>query len=150
MANSFSQLFYHVVFSTKNRIGLIAEEIEARIWSYVGGIARQHDLTALRVGGIEDHLHALVMAKPIIKPCEIPLWLKAESSKWIHLEFPSLSKFAWQDGYGVFSVSKSNVPSVFLYIENQRAHHANQTFEEEYLALLKLHEVDYDERYIFG
>jgi putative transposase len=150
MANSFSQLFYHIVFSTKNRINFIAQEIESRVWAYVGGIARQHELSALRVGGIEDHLHALVMAKPVIKPCEIPLWLKAESSKWIHLEFPDLSKFAWQDGYGVFSVSKSNVPSVISYIENQRVHHRNQTFEEEYLALLKLHEVDYDERYLFG
>ena len=90
-----------------------------------------------------------MMAKPVIRPCDIPMWLKSESSKWIHGEFPLLSKFGWQDGYGIFSVSKSNVPAVIEYIKNQREHHKHQTFEEEYLELLKLHEVDYDERYVF-
>ncbi|HVF29466.1 MAG TPA: IS200/IS605 family transposase [Pyrinomonadaceae bacterium] len=150
MANSFSQLFYHVVFSTKNRLPFISPEIESRIWSYVGGIARQHDLTALQVGGIENHLHVLTMGRPVVKPSDIPMWLKGESSKWIHDEFPRLNKFAWQDGYGIFSVSKSHAPAVIEYIKNQREHHVNQTFEEEYVALLKLHGVEYDERYLFG
>jgi REP element-mobilizing transposase RayT len=149
MANTYSQLFYHLVFSTKGRLKLIDQEIENRVWSYIGGIARKHDLTALQVGGIEDHIHGLVMARPVVAPYQIPQWLKGESSKWIHDEFPAISRFNWQDGYGIFSVSKSNVQSVIEYIKNQREHHNKQTFEEEYISLLKLHRVDYDERYIF-
>jgi REP element-mobilizing transposase RayT len=149
MANTYSQLFYHVVFSTKGRIKFIQQEIEERVWAYLGGIARRHNLTALQIGGIEDHGHGLIMARPVVAPFEIPMWLKGESSKWIHDEFPHLSKFGWQDGYGIFSVSKSNVPAVIEYIKNQRVHHANQSFEEEYLSLLKLHGVEFDERFVF-
>jgi putative transposase len=149
MANTYSQLFYHLIFSTKSRLKFIDQQIETRVWAYIGGVARKHDLTALQVGGIEDHIHSLVMAKPVIAPFKIPQWLKGDSSKWIHVEFPTMSKFKWQDGYGIFSVSKSQVPEVIKYIENQREHHSNQTFEEEYVSLLKLHGIDYDERYVF-
>ena len=149
MANTYSQLFYHLVFSTKHRKRYIDISIENRVWSYIGGIARKHDLTALQVGGIEDHIHALVMAKPKIAPCSIPQWLKVESSKWIHDDFPLLSKFAWQDGYGIFSVSRSQTPEVIAYIQNQREHHKRQTFEEEYLSLLDLHGIEYDARFVF-
>jgi len=89
------------------------------------------------------------MARPIVAPCKIPMWLKGGSSKWIHDEFSNLNLFSWQDGYGIFSVSKSNVPDVIRYIENQRQHHTSQTFEEEYISLLKLHGVEYDERFVF-
>ena len=149
MANTYSQLFYHVVFSTKERRNFIQQEIEKRIWEYIGGIARKHNLTSLGVGGIENHIHALTMAKPVIAPCKVPFWLKGGSSKWIHDEFSNLSLFNWQDGYGIFSVSKSQVPEVIRYIDNQSEHHKSQTFEEEYLSLLKLHGIEYDERYVF-
>lgn len=149
MANTYSQLFYHVVFSTKGRRNLIDQTIEERVWNYIGGIARKHDLTSLKTGGIENHVHSLVMAKPIVPPCKIPMWLKGGSSKWIHDEFSNLSLFSWQDGYGIFSVSKSHVPEVIRYIENQREHHKRQTFEEEYISLLKLHGIEYDERFVF-
>lgn len=149
MANTYSSLFYHIVFSTKNRANLITPEIEDRVWAYIGGIARKHGLSALQVGGIENHVHALTMAKPVHSPSQIAQWLKGESSKWIHETFPGLSAFAWQDGYGVFSVSKSNVPEVIEYIKNQREHHKKQTFEDEYISLLKLHGIDYDDGYVF-
>ena len=149
MANTYSQLFYHLVFSTKARLRLINREIESRVWSYIGGVARKHELTALQVGGIEHHIHALVMARPVVAPYQIQQWLKGDSSKWIHVEFPTMSKFNWQDGYGIFSVSKSQIPDVIKYIANQREHHANQTFEQEYISLLNLHEIDYDARYVF-
>lgn len=123
-------------------------DIENRVWSYIGGIARTHRLIAIQVGGIEDHIHALLMAMPIHSPSDIAKWLKAESSKWIRTEFDQMKTFGWQDGYGVFSVSKSNVPAVVEYIKNQRQHHAKETFEEEYERLMKLHEVDYDPRYL--
>lgn len=97
MANTYSNLFYHIVFSTKDRIDLIDPEVETRVWAYIGGIARKHGLSALQVGGIEDHVHALTMAKPVHSPSQIAQWLKGESSKWIHETFPQLSAFAWQD-----------------------------------------------------
>jgi putative transposase len=106
-------------------------------------------MTALQVGGIEDHVHALVMA-PTFSPSEIAQYLKGESSKWIHEEFSKLRAFEWQDGYGGFTVSKSQIPDVIAYIKNQREHHRKKTFQEEYLELLKKHDVDYDERYVWG
>ena len=88
------------------------------------------------------------MAKPVVVPSKIPMWLKGGSSKWIHDEFSNLSMFNWQDGYGMFSVSKSQVLDTIRYIENQREHYKVQTFEEEYISLLRLHGVEYDERYV--
>jgi len=149
MANTYSNLFYHLVFSTKSRKDVIDRKIENRVWAYIGGIARKHEIIAVHVGGIENHIHVLVLAKPKIAPSQIVQWLKGESSKWIHEEFPELFTFAWQDGYGIFSVSKSNVPDVIEYIKNQREHHAKQSFEDEYISLLKLNGIDYDERYVF-
>lgn len=90
------------------------------------------------------------MAKPSWSPSEIAKILKGESSKWIHEEFPKLSKFGWQDGYAVFTVSRSIVPRVVEYIRDQRIHHATKTFEEEYVELLELHGVEYDEKFLFG
>ena len=150
MANTYSSLHYHVIFSTKNREPWISRDIEQRIWEYIGGIARKHKMTALQVGGIEDHIHALVTAPPIIALCQIAQYLKGDSSKWIHEEFPSLHNFGWQDGYGAFTVSKSNIPSVIKYIQNQREHHRKKTFQEEFLEFLNANGIEYDERYLWG
>ncbi len=114
----------------------------------MGGVARTHGLTAIQIGGMEDHIHALTLAKPIHSPSEIAKWLKMDTSKWIHQEFPQMRTFAWQDGFGVFSVSKSNAPAVIEYIKRQREHHAKESFEAEYKRLMKLHEVDYDPKYL--
>lgn len=149
MANTYSNLFYHIVFSTKGRADLIDQEIENRVWAYIGGIARKHEIIAVQVGGIGNHIHVLILAKPKISPSQIVQWLKGESSKWIHDTFPEMKDFAWQDGFGVFSVSKSNVPDVVDYIKNQHEHHTKQSFEEEYISMLKLNGIDYDERYVF-
>ena len=105
-------------------------------------------MTAIQIGGIEDHIHALVMAKPVHSPSQIAQNLKGESSKWIHIEFDNMRSFGWQDGYGAFSVSKSKVPDVVDYIRNQREHHRQESFEEEYERLMKLHGVDYDPKYL--
>ena len=148
MANTYSSLFYHIVFSTKNRKSWIKPEIENRVWSYIGGVARAHNMQAIQVGGIDDHVHALLRAKPVHSPSEIAKLIKTETSKWIHQEFDQMRTFAWQDGFGVFSVSKSNVPKVVEYIKRQREHHSGESFEDEYEQLMKLHEVDYDPRYL--
>jgi len=141
---------YHLTFSTKNREPWILPEVEARLWAYIGGIGRQHKMTALQVGGIEDHIHALVMAPPKYAPSQIAQYLKGDSSKWIHEEFPKMRGFEWQDGYGAFTISKSQVPHVIEYIKNHREHHRKRTFQEEYLELLQKHSVHYDERYLWG
>ena len=148
MANTYSSLFYHIVFSTKHRQKLIHREIENRVWAYIGGIARTHNMSALQVGGMEDHIHTLLRAKPIHSPSQIVQHLKGESSKWIHTEFADMRMFAWQDGYGIFSVSKSKVPDVIDYIRTQREHHEKESFEEEYERSMKLHGVEYDEKYL--
>jgi putative transposase len=151
MANTYTSIFYHIVFSTKNRENWIDAEIEDRVWAYIGGIARKHKCTAIQVGGIENHIHALVLSPPIYSPSQIAQFLKGDSSKWIHQEFPKLQKFGWQDGYSAFSVSKTIVPKVVEYIKNQREHHHGKSFEDEYLDLLRWHEIDkVDEKYIFG
>ncbi len=150
MANTYTSLFYHVVFSTKNREPFIGPDIEQRVWAYIGGVARQHNMTALQVGGIEDHIHVLVLAPPVLSPSQIAQYVKGDSSKWIHETFPTLRHFAWQTGYGAFSVSKSGVSSVVDYIQNQRQHHARKTFQAEYVEFLQRHGVEYDERYVWG
>lgn len=151
MANTYSSIFYHFVFSTKNRERWIDVEIENRVWAYIGGIARKHHCSAIRVGGIEDHIHALILSPPKYAPSQIAQFIKGESSKWIHEEFPKMQRFGWQDGYSAFSVSKSIVPKVLDYIENQRQKHQDKSFETEYEELLELHEVDIiDGKYLFG
>jgi putative transposase len=150
MANTFSQIYFHIVFSTKDRVDFITRDIEQRVWASIGGIAKNHRMKALQVGGIDNHAHALISSSTTHSPADIAQLIKGNSSSWIHTEFPHLQKFAWQDGYGVFSVSRSVVPEVIEYIKNQREHRKKQSFEEEFVSLLKLHEIDYDERYLFG
>ncbi|MGH9946033.1 MAG: IS200/IS605 family transposase [Pyrinomonadaceae bacterium] len=150
MANTYSHCYFHIVFSTKNRVDFIRPEIEDRVWAYMGGIARKQGFTALQIGGIDNHAHALVSIPPPILVTKAVQYLKGDSSFWIRREFPDLSKFGWQDGYGIFTVCKSHASKVVDYIKNQRKHHEKQTFEEEYIELLKLHEIEYDERYLFG
>ena len=99
---------------------------------------------------MEDHIHALVIAPPTISPSQIAQFLKGESSKWIHEKYSSLRDFAWQDGYGAFTVSKSNLPEVVRYIRQQREHHRKKTFQEEYLDFLQKHVVEYDKRFVWG
>ena len=150
MANNYTSLHYHVLFSTKNRHPWIVPELENRVWSFIGGIAGRHKMTALQVGGVEDHIHALVTAPPTIAPCQIAQFLKGGSSEWIHQEFPLLKKFGWQDGYAALTVSKSNIPTVIKYIQNQREHHRRKTFQEEYLEFLRANGIEYDERYLWS
>ena len=150
MANTYTSLHYHIIFSTKNREPWLTQQIEERIWAFIGGIARAHRMTALQVGGVEDHIHALVTAPATIAPAQIAQFLKGDSSKWIHEEFRSLRSFGWQDGYSAFTVSKSDIPAVIAYIQNQREHHRKRTFQEEYLDFLIKNGVEYDEKYVWG
>jgi REP element-mobilizing transposase RayT len=150
MSNTYTSLHYHVVFSTKHRERWITPEIEERVWSYLGGIARQKDLRPLLVGGVEDHIHILLGMPPTVTISEALRHIKGGSSGWVKETFPGCQRCAWQDGYGAFTVSKSQIPDVEAYIRHQREHHRAKTFQEEYRAFLDKHEVQYDERYLWG
>jgi putative transposase len=149
MANTYTSLHYHLVFSTKHRERWITPEIEERVWAYLGGIAKENKMTPIQIGGVEDHVHLLLGASPTLAPSKIAQLVKGGSSAWIHDTFPTMKAFAWQDGYGAFTVSRSNVDDVAAYIRGQREHHRNKTFQEEYLAFLKKHGVQYDENYLW-
>jgi len=149
MANTFTSLHYHIVCSTKHRRNWIRREIESRVWSYLGGIARENEMKALLIGGIENHVHMLLAIPPKISVSAAVKLIKGGSSRWMNDNIPGLAGFGWQDGYGAFSVSKSVVPSVEDYIRNQPEHHRTTTFEQEYRSMLDEHDIRYDERYIF-
>lgn len=149
MANTFSSLHCHLVFSTKNREPWLRADIEERVWAYLGGIARENGMKPVMIGGIENHVHALLGFPPTLAVSQAVKLIKGGSSAWIKETFPGLRGFGWQDGYGAFSVSKSHVSDVTEYIRSQREHHRVKSFEEEYRAFLDKHEIPYDERYVF-
>jgi putative transposase len=149
MANTYTSLHYHIVFSTKNREPWISQSIEQRVWEYLGGIARKNDIVPVRIGGVDDHVHLVASIPPTLAISKAVQLIKGGSSLWFHETFHR-SAFAWQDGYGAFTVSKSQLPEVLRYVDEQRDHHRRQTFQEEYRALLDRHGIDYEERYLWG
>jgi putative transposase len=150
MGTTYHCIHIHYVFSTKNRAPLITGDLSDRLPAYVGGILHKCGVTPLCVGRTSDHIHVLASLPTTIAVGKVVQLAKANSSKWIHDTFPDKKSLAWQDGYGAFSVSVSHVPETVAYIENQREHHQTRTFREEYLAFLKKHKVEYDERYVWG
>lgn len=149
MSRTYTHLVTHVVFSTKSCEPLIEPEIKSELHAYLGGLTRSLKGKAYAVNGMPDHIHMLISLPPTISISEALRFLKANSSGWVHDKWPQRSSFAWQLGYGAFSVSKSSVHTVVKYINNQEQHHRNRTFQQEYLYLLRQHEIEYDERYIW-
>jgi REP element-mobilizing transposase RayT len=150
MANTYTALHYHIVFSTKNREPWLVRFKESRIWEYLGGIARANDMKALQVGGYDDHIHLLLAVPAAISLSKAVQLLKAASSRWIHETDNDMAAFAWQDGYGAFTLGVSQIADTVRYIEGQREHHRGKTFQEEYVHFLHKHGVEYDERYVWG
>ena len=124
-------------------------EIQERIWAYLGGIAQQNNLEPLLIGGMDDHVHLLLGVPPRIAVSEALKQLKGGSSGWIKQNIPGCRGFGWQDGYGAFTLSKSQEPAVKDYIRNQGTHHRKKTFQQEYRELLDRHEIKYIERYVW-
>ena len=149
MANTYTSLHYHIIFSTKNREPWLNKEIETKVWSYLGGIARQNGLKPVKIGGVEDHVHLLIAMPPTLSLSETLKQIKGASSGWMKETFPNCRGFGWQDGYGAFTVSKSQMSEVEDYIGGQREHHRIKSFAEEYRAFLDKHGVEYDERYLW-
>jgi len=138
----------HVVFSTKRRANLIATDLQSRLYEYLGGIIRDERGVAHEIGGVADHVHLLIQWRTDEALSTLMRRLKANSSRWIHTEFPTLGTFAWQEGYAAFTISPSQFKTVQTYIRNQVTHHRQRGFGEELKALLDAHGIEYDERYL--
>jgi REP element-mobilizing transposase RayT len=146
---SYVSSYAHCVFSTKDRRPFIKPPLRERLWPYLGGIAHENGIKALCIGGIDDHVHLLLSLPATLPIAKAMQLIKGGSSKWVHDTFPDQRVFAWQTKYGAFSVSVSQVDRIVRYIKNQEAHHRKMTFQEEFIALLKKHRIEYDERYLW-
>jgi REP element-mobilizing transposase RayT len=149
MPQSFTCLHYHLIFSTKNRVPAITADLQPRLYEYLGGILRAEQCVLLAAGGMPDHVHLLCSLHKELAIAAALRLLKANSSKWIHETFPQHRAFAWQAGYGAFAVSYSHLDRVKRYIAGQARHHRRITFQEEFVAFLRRHRIEYDERYLW-
>jgi putative transposase len=149
MPASFTNLLYHIVFSTKDREPLITEDRQSRLYEYIGGIIRKHGGIALEINGMPDHLHLLAKLRPDEALSSVMRDLKANSSGWMHKLFPDMRDFGWQNGYGAFTVSASELERVSRYIRLQQDHHLEMSFQDEYISLLRKHGIEFDERYLW-
>jgi REP element-mobilizing transposase RayT len=150
MAHTYSSIYYHYIFSTKNQQKIIKDDLQERLWAFMGGIARKNDLVAPAVGGVEDHVHLLLILPPRISVSKAIQLMKGGSSPWIHTTFPQYRDFKWQEGYGFFSVSRSKILDLDNYIKNQKEHHRKRDYREEYVAFSNKHNLQYDNRYVWG
>jgi putative transposase len=149
MPHSYSNILTHVIYSTKNRRPFIDAALEARLFPYLGGIVRELGGKLYVINGVGDHVHLLAELPPTIAVAEAIGKIKGSSTYWIHQSFPEQSGFAWQRGYAAFSVSKSKVAAVARYIERQKEHHKKQSFQDEFLELLRRHGISIDEKYLW-
>jgi REP element-mobilizing transposase RayT len=147
VSHSYVQNIVHLVFSTKERRKLIPEEFEPALWAYVAGICKKNGIFVHAVGGMEDHIHSLIQIPATMALAKAVGTVKSNSSRFAG---ERTRGFEWQEGYGAFSVSASNLSAVERYIRNQAVHHRKMSFEEEFAALLKKHGVEFDAKHVFG
>ena len=147
--STFTNLLFHVVYSTKYRKPMIEKTWQDELYGYVGGVIRENKGTLLCMGGVEDHVHLLTKFSPTIAISDMLRLIKANSSKMVNDKIKPRIPFEWQSGYGAFSVSESQCEKVRAYILNQEVHHRKRTFEEEFIAMLERHKFTYDLRYVF-
>jgi len=148
MANTYTQIHIHTVFAVQNRLSLIQKEWQDELYKYITGIITNNGHKLLQVGGMPDHVHVLFGIRPTHSLSHLIKDIKGDSSLWINKKQWVRGKFSWQEGYGAFSYGKSQIDSVIKYIQQQEHHHKKRNFAEEYLELLKLFEIEFDERYI--
>ena len=144
MGHTFTNLLYHIIFSTKKRYPFITPDIENELYKYMSGIARNKNGRILKINGVADHIHILAVVKPSISLSDFIRTIKANSSGWVHKNFANKSKFEWQVGYASFSVSESQKGRIIKYIESQKEHHSRRNFPVELSGLLKKHRVEFD------
>jgi REP element-mobilizing transposase RayT len=149
MPHSYTSILVHVVFATKDRHPFLDSTLEERLFPYLGGTVRDLDGTLLSVNGADDHLHLLIWMSATQSIAELVGKIKGCSSKWIHETFPDRANFAWQRGYGAFTVSMSQKEKVIAYINGQKAHHAKVSYRDEFLRLLRAHGIAGDEQLLW-
>jgi len=148
MANTYTQIHIHAVFAVQNRLSLIQKQWQDELYKYISGIIANNGHKLLQIGGMPDHVHILFGMRPTQSLSDLMQDIKGSSSLWINKKQFVRGKFSWQEGYGAFSYGKSQIDSVAKYIQQQEEHHKKRNFAEEYLELLKIFEIEFDERYI--
>jgi putative transposase len=149
MPQSLSRILVHLIFSTRNRVGVLSPEIQNELFPYLAVVLRESGCPALKVGGFTDHLHLFFGLSPTLSIAEVVEAVKTSSSKWIKTKGAEFVEFHWQGGYGSFSVSQSEAETVIRYIEKQEEHHRKMTFQEEFRKFLERYKVAYDEQYVW-
>jgi len=147
MPHSYAQNIVHVIFSTKDRRKLIPKELQPKLWAYIAGVCKNHEIHVEAIGGADDHIHLLIRVPATMSVAKAILTIKANSSKWVN---EPGRRFEWQEGYAAFSVSASLVARVARYINTQEAHHKRMTFDAEFVAMLKKHGVKFDPNFVLG
>jgi len=149
MAGTYTNLLYHLIFSTKNREKFIHEPLKTELYKYIGGIIRGEGGVLIEIGGMPEHLHLTAKFKPSVSVSDMLQKIKGNSSKWVNERPDRRARCGWQDGYGASSVSESQLSKANDYIRQQEEHHRRKTFKEEFIEFLERHGVEYDERYIW-
>jgi putative transposase len=150
MSHTYASNRVHVVFSTKDRRKNLADDLQPKLWGYMKGIAKNHGFDVVKIGGAFDHVHALLVVPPAMPLAKAVQSIKGCSSKWLNDTGAAGTNFAWQEGYGAFSVSASQTDGVVAYIENQPSHHAKRNYEEEFIELLRRYSISYDPAHVLG
>ena len=149
MSQSLSEIYLHIVFSTKYREPVLHKTIQPDMWSYIGSMCNKLECLPVKVGGYYDHVHILCRLSKKIAVMKLLEEVKKATSKWIKTKSADFEKFHWQDGYGAFSVNPTQLGAVINYIENQELHHSTKTFQDEFRGFLKKYNVPFDERYVW-
>jgi len=149
VANTYTQIYIHVVFAVQGRQSLIPAARKMELFKYITGVLKNRDQKLIAINGMADHVHVFIGMKPAVALADLVRDIKAASSGFIHEKRWVRRRFSWQEGFGAFSYSRSQIGTVIRYIENQQKHHAKRSFREEYIGLLERFGVDFDRKYIF-
>lgn len=149
MANTYTQLYVHVVFSVKGRSCQISTDWKEELYRYISGIIKYRNQKLMIIGGMKDHIHILIGFHPACVLSDLVRDKKSNSSKWVNENRLATGRFEWQTGYGAFTIGQSQVDKIINYIKNQEAHHSKRTFRDEYLDFLKAYKVEYNLEYVF-
>ena len=150
MGSSLTKLVFHVVFSTKDREPLITNEFQCHLYRYIAGILKKEGAILLQIGGMPDHIHLVIRLKSVHSLASIVQKVKGCSSKWANSECKLSRQFAWQEGYGAFSVSESQTDTLIAYVRNQKKHHRKSSFKTELKSLFDRHQIDYQEKFLWS
>jgi REP element-mobilizing transposase RayT len=149
MANTYTQIHIHIIFTVQNRDCVILKRWKDELYKYITGIVQNNKHKLLAINGMPDHIHILIGYRPAQSLSDLMQDIKGSSSKWINEKRFIQGRFSWQEGFGAFSYAKTDLSKIICYIQRQHEHHTRKTFLEEYLELLKEFDIEYDDRFVF-